>query len=227
MPAGAAANRGSNRWWPPGSRPRNTRSSPPARLRSLCTSSPTDAKPPSTFRMRRGSWTQARCCARSPGPHAGHTDFPAPHAVGGSDSIVPHRPRPHLAGALIDASAFLRSEDAALPDIELARALRPALLTLSGPLLVVSSPHRKVGLLYNAHRRYFGNDAETRGLYIQASSRDLNPPLDEAAIAAAQSEYLGVFRADLQAFSMTRQSTAPSCRAAASCRGSPAIAMRH
>lgn len=113
-----------------------------------------------------------------------------------------------LAGAVIDESAFLRSEDSALPDVELARALRPALLTLKGPLLVISSPHRKVGLLYVAHRRYFGNDAETRGIYIQASSRDLNPTLDEAAIAdameddpsAAQSEFLGLFRADLAGF---------------------------
>ena len=113
-----------------------------------------------------------------------------------------------LAGAVIDESAFLYSLDAALPDIELARALKPALLTLNGLLLVVSSPHRKVGLLYNAHRKYFGNDDTTRGLYIQASSRDLNPTLDEEAIAdameddpaAAQSEFLGLFRADLQGF---------------------------
>jgi hypothetical protein len=113
-----------------------------------------------------------------------------------------------LAGAVIDESAFLRSEDSALPDVELVRALRPALLTLNGLLLVVSSPHRKVGLLYNAHRKYYGNDDEPRGLFIQASSRDLNPTLDEPAIAeameddpsAAQSEYLGVFRADLEGF---------------------------
>jgi hypothetical protein len=113
-----------------------------------------------------------------------------------------------LAAAVIDESAFLRSEDSSLPDIELARALRPALLTLKGLLLVVSSPHRKVGLLYNAHRKYFGNDDATRGLYILASSRDLNPTLDEEAIAeameddpaAAQSEFLGMFRTDLQGF---------------------------
>lgn len=113
-----------------------------------------------------------------------------------------------LAGAVIDESAFLRSEESANPDIELARALRPALLTLKGPLLVVSSPHRKVGLLYNAHRKYFGNDDQTRGLYIQATSRELNPTLDEEEIeaameddpAAAQSEFLGLFRADLQGF---------------------------
>jgi hypothetical protein len=59
----------------------------------------------------------------------------------------------------------------------------PLLLTLHGLLLVISSPHRKVGILYDAHRKYFGNDKLDRGLYIQASSRDLNPSLDEHDIA--------------------------------------------
>jgi hypothetical protein len=112
------------------------------------------------------------------------------------------------AGAVVDESAFLRADDSALPDVELVRALRPSLLTLNGLLVVLSSPHRKLGLLYNAHRRYFGNDAATRGLYIQATSRQLNPSLDEEAVAeameddpaAAQSEFLGLFRADLQGF---------------------------
>ena len=113
-----------------------------------------------------------------------------------------------LAGAVVDESAFLRSDESALPDLELARALRPALLTLNGLMLVISSPHRKVGLLHDGFRRYFGNDSETRGLYFQASSRQLNPSLDEAAIAEAMkddpaagaSEYMGLFRADLQSF---------------------------
>lgn len=113
-----------------------------------------------------------------------------------------------LAGAVVDESAFLRSDDSALPDVELVRSLRPALLTLGGLLLVISSPHRKVGLLYDAHRKFYGNDRATRGLYIQAASRELNPTLDEQAIAdameddpaAGQSEYLGLFRADLQGF---------------------------
>jgi hypothetical protein len=113
-----------------------------------------------------------------------------------------------LAGAVIDESAFLRADDSALPDKELVRALRPGLLTLQGLLLVISSPHRKVGILYDAHRKYFGNDNQDRGLYIQASSRDLNPSLDERDIAeameddpaAALSEYGGHFRADLQGF---------------------------
>jgi hypothetical protein len=113
-----------------------------------------------------------------------------------------------LAGAVVDESAFLRADDSALPDRELVRALRPGLLTLRGPLLVISSPHRRVGVLYDAHRKYFGNDSTSRGLYIQATSRELNPGIDEQDIAeameddpaAAQSEYLGHFREDLQGF---------------------------
>lgn len=113
-----------------------------------------------------------------------------------------------LAGGIIDESAFLRADDSALPDKELVRALRPGLLTLHGLLLVISSPHRKVGILYDAHRKYFGVDDQDRGLYIQASSRDLNPSIDQADIdsameddpSAAQSEYMGFFRADLQGF---------------------------
>jgi hypothetical protein len=113
-----------------------------------------------------------------------------------------------LAGAVVDESAFLRSDDSALPDIELARALRPAMMTLRGLLLVISSPHRKMGLLYSGYQRYFGNDSDDRGLYIQASSRDLNPSLDEADIAeqiaadpeGARSEYEAVFRADISGY---------------------------
>ncbi|MGO9038186.1 MAG: hypothetical protein ACLQKH_09390 [Steroidobacteraceae bacterium] len=113
-----------------------------------------------------------------------------------------------LAGGIIDESAFLRADDSALPDKELVRALRPGLLTLHGLLLVISSPHRKLGILYDAHRKYFGNDKQDRGLYIQATSRELNPGIDEQDIAeameddpaAAQSEYLGFFRADLEGF---------------------------
>src|SRR6185437_10898607 len=51
-------------------------------------------------------------------------------------------------------------------------------------------------------------DEATRGLYIQATSRDLNPTLEQEEIdaameddpAAAQSEFLGLFRADLEGF---------------------------
>lgn len=61
--------------------------------------------------------------------------------------------------AVIDEAAFLRDERSATPDIELARALKPALMTLRGRLVVVSSPHRKVGLLYQKYSRHYGKAA--------------------------------------------------------------------
>jgi len=61
--------------------------------------------------------------------------------------------------AAIDEAAFLRDERSANPDIELARALRPALATLGGRLVVISSLHRQRGLMFDAHRRYFGAKA--------------------------------------------------------------------
>lgn len=61
--------------------------------------------------------------------------------------------------AAIDEAAFLRDEHSANPDIELARALRPALATLGGRLLVVSSLHRKRGLMYDGYKRFYAKAA--------------------------------------------------------------------
>ena len=113
-----------------------------------------------------------------------------------------------LAAALLDEVAFLRSDESALPDIELHRALLPALLTLQGRLIAISSPHRRVGLLFDAHRRFFGNDSAERGLYVQSDNRTLNPTLSAADIQrateadpeAAASEHGGKFRNDVQAY---------------------------
>lgn len=64
-----------------------------------------------------------------------------------------------MALAVIDEAAFLRDEQSANPDIELARALRPALATLNGRLVVISSLHRKRGLMADAHRRFYASRA--------------------------------------------------------------------
>lgn len=61
--------------------------------------------------------------------------------------------------AIIDEAAFLRDEFSAQPDIELRRALMPALATLNGRLLVASSLHRRSGLMYDMHRKHFGKAA--------------------------------------------------------------------
>jgi hypothetical protein len=112
-----------------------------------------------------------------------------------------------ICAAILDEVSFLRSEESAVPDIELYRALTPAMLTLHGTLIAISSPHMKRGLMYQLYGRYFGNDGASR-LYLQSDSRTLNPTLNAEMIASAMaedpeagaSEFGGQFRSDLSAF---------------------------
>jgi len=67
-----------------------------------------------------------------------------------------------LLAAVVDELAFLRDETSAVPDIELVRALRPALVTTGGLLLGISSPWAKRGVLWQQYRRHYGvEDAAT------------------------------------------------------------------
>lgn len=75
---------------------------------------------------------------------------------------------PTLVAAVCDEIAFWHIENAANPDREVLRALRPGLMTLNGPLFVLSSPYAKKGELYAAYRRDFGPKGDPRVLVIQA-----------------------------------------------------------
>jgi hypothetical protein len=109
--------------------------------------------------------------------------------------------------AIMDESAFLRSEESSVPDIETARALLPGLATTNGMLCILSSPYRRAGLLFERYRRFFGQD-DADVLVVQAPSRLLNPTLGESVVVAAQesdavaaaSEWLGEFRTDLSGY---------------------------
>jgi hypothetical protein len=102
-------------------------------------------------------------------------------------------------------------------DKEIIGALRPALATSGGPLIVISSPYAKRGQLYNTFRRHYGPDGDPRILVVHAPSRTMNPSLsrgvvdrayeDDAESAAA--EYGAQFRSDLEQF-ITRE-TVESC----------------
>jgi hypothetical protein len=51
--------------------------------------------------------------------------------------------------AIFDEASFWRGEASVAPDVETYHAVAPGLATLPGSMLVgISSPHRKVGLLY-------------------------------------------------------------------------------
>jgi hypothetical protein len=110
--------------------------------------------------------------------------------------------------AILEEAAFLRSEDSANPDVELVRAIRPALARVPGSLLVViSSPYARRGILYAALER----QAKTPSpdvLVVQRPTTALNPTFDAAAIArayaedpvAAAAEYGAEFRSDVEDF---------------------------
>jgi hypothetical protein len=112
-----------------------------------------------------------------------------------------------LAAVIADEIAFWHS-DGANPDREIIQALRPALATLGGKLLALSSPYAKRGALWDAYRRSFANDVECRVLVAQAPTLTMNPSIAadvvERALAddpeAARAEYLAEFRSGIAAF---------------------------
>jgi hypothetical protein len=114
-----------------------------------------------------------------------------------------------LACAVVDEASFLFSEasNSRNSDVELTNALRPALLTTRGALILSSTPYAREGEVYTSFERYFGKeDAEV--LVARAGSRDTNPTLSESVITralerdpvAARAEFLGEFRTDVSGF---------------------------
>ncbi|MEI4262347.1 hypothetical protein [Roseovarius sp. D0-M9] len=107
-----------------------------------------------------------------------------------------------LSAAILDEIAFWHIEGAN-PDVEIVAALRPALATLGGKLVALSSPYARRGVLWNAYKRHFGHDSPV--LVAQAPSRTMNPLLPQRVIddamkddaARASAEYLAQFRSDI------------------------------
>ena len=110
--------------------------------------------------------------------------------------------------AVLDEVAFWRSEDAAEPDVEVVNALRPALATTPGALLVgLSSPYAQRGLLYRMHQRYWAKD-DPSVLIWRAPTAVMNPTIGRAVIeraraedpVAAAAEWDAEFRRDIESF---------------------------
>jgi hypothetical protein len=112
-----------------------------------------------------------------------------------------------LLACIFDEVALWRDEVSATPDVEVYRAVLPALMTTGGMLIGISTPYRKVGLLYQKHRDYFGVDNDDV-LVVQGPSTAFNPTLSTASIDAAiaddpegaGAEWEAIFRSDLAAF---------------------------
>lgn len=111
-----------------------------------------------------------------------------------------------LLAVLFDEVAFFRSDSSASPDIETYRAAVPGLATTGGLLIGFSSPYAKRGLLYNKYRKHYGQNDDI--LVVQGATTDFNPTIDPHVIEdaleddpeAAQAEWLGQFRNDVEAF---------------------------
>ncbi|WP_196800938.1 hypothetical protein [Thioalkalivibrio sp. AKL12] len=107
---------------------------------------------------------------------------------------------------IADEIAFWRSDESANPDAEIINALRPGLATLGGPLICLSSPYARRGVLWDAYRRHYGKDSNI--LVAQAPSRTMNPELPERVVAeamardpaSARAEYMAEFRTDVETF---------------------------
>jgi hypothetical protein len=118
---------------------------------------------------------------------------------------------------LCDEIAFFKSDSSLNPDAEILAAARPSLATTQGPLICISSPHARRGVLWETYRRNFGPDGDVGILVAQGASRDFNPDLAQSVVdramerdpAAASAEYLAQFRTDIE--SLISQEAVTAC----------------
>jgi hypothetical protein len=113
-----------------------------------------------------------------------------------------------VAACLCDEVAQWPSETAIASDEEILQAVRPAMATIPGSMLIcASSPYSRNGALWNAYRRYYGQE-DPNVLVWQAPTRSMNCTVPQRFIdqqfeldpAAAEAEYNATFRTDLEAF---------------------------
>ncbi len=113
-----------------------------------------------------------------------------------------------VAAVIADELAFwLDDEDGANPAEEIIDALRPAMATLPGSLLMVAtSPYARRGPVWQAWREHHGKDGDV--LVWRAPTRTMNPGVPQAIIdrameadpSSAAAEYMAEFRTDVEDF---------------------------
>ena len=91
-----------------------------------------------------------------------------------------------VVAALLDEVAFWRSDDeSANPDREVVEALRSAMATVPGAiLLAASSPYARRGVLWETWQHHYGKDEDPL-LVWQADTRTMNPSVPQRTIDAA------------------------------------------
>jgi hypothetical protein len=99
-------------------------------------------------------------------------------------------------------------ETSSNPAEEILAAVRPALSTTGGPLLIISTPYRKTGTLWDIFDHHYGAKGAPSILVARGTTTDFNPTFPRAVIDRAlerdaamnAAEYLVEWRSDLEAF---------------------------
>src|SRR5262245_37711091 len=116
---------------------------------------------------------------------------------------------PTYVAVIADELAFWFTETSySNPDVEVLAAVRPALLTTRGMLVLASSPYAKSGVLWDTVRKHYGSESAADILVAKGTSRDFNPTLAQSEIDRAlasdrarnTAEYLAEFRCDVEGF---------------------------
>jgi hypothetical protein len=111
-----------------------------------------------------------------------------------------------IVAALCDEIAFWQSEGTANPDQEVLSAIRPAMATVPGAMLLcASSPYARRGALWEAHSKWYGAE-DAPVLIWRASTLEMNPTVPQSFIddayerdaAVAAAEYGAEFRTDVE-----------------------------
>ncbi len=111
-------------------------------------------------------------------------------------------------GVIADEIAYWRSDESANPDAEIIGALRPSLATTKGPLIGISSPYAKRGVLWGAFVKDYGPEGRAGRLVVEGADDHAQPGIDPDFLAdayaddpvAAAAEYGADFRDDISAF---------------------------
>jgi hypothetical protein len=99
-------------------------------------------------------------------------------------------------------------ETSSNPAEEILAAVRPALSTTGGPLLMISTPYRKAGVLWDVFDEHYGEKGAASILVARGTTTDFNPTFPQSVIDRAierdaalnSAEYLVEWRSDLEAF---------------------------
>jgi hypothetical protein len=118
-----------------------------------------------------------------------------------------------VVAAICDELAFWRDQSAANPAGEILTALRPALATVPGSLLLgISTPYAKAGPLFEMWRDKWGQ-ADPDVLVWRASTQVMNPTISQKIIdkawredpGAARAEWGAEFRQDIETYLTTEK----------------------